>query len=295
MISFPFALGKFLFDLWWDHYRYSRGIPMLGRVLPMAVGERFQGPTVDKRRHMGDTCSSYSSSTGEEHPQSSPRDEAIADKSYREPPMIDSRIQSHLLHLPSLRVETRMRHIFRWYSSKIVDLHDRLDRNFPTFITALPRLPFELVPFTFSQFILIEALNHQGWVNVFANWLVRASYNQVHPTIWLIGVIGVILCNFLSTNICTTILLTKVVRAAALPYDANRGAAIALAVASNIGAVNFTFSASLTGLLWRAILGQKNIHVRQRDFAFWNFLPLLVMTTVGLGIVSAEMAVLSLS
>ena len=295
MISLPFAFGKFLFDLGWDYYRSLRGIPMLGRELTKVVGEHFQGPTVDKRPREGDTSSSYSSSTGEEQPESSPHDEAIADKSHREPPIIGTRIQPHLLHLPSLRVETRIPNIFRWYSSKMDNLYDRVDKHFPTLITALLRLPFVLVPFTFSQFILIEALDHQGWVEVFANWLVRASHNQVHPTIWLIGVIGIILCNSLSTNICATILLTKVVRAAALPYDANRGAAIALAVASNIGAVGFMFSASLGGLLWRAILGQRGIHVRQLDFALWNLLPLLVMTTVGLGIVSAEMAVLSRS
>jgi len=37
-----------------------------------------------------------------------------------------------------------------------------LSIHFPTLHTALPRLPFALVPFAFSQFILIEALNHQG-------------------------------------------------------------------------------------------------------------------------------------
>ncbi|KAF8548111.1 hypothetical protein OG21DRAFT_803988 [Imleria badia] len=114
----------------------------------------------------------------------------------------------------------------------------------------------------------------------------------MHPTIWLIGVVGVMLCNIMGTNIGATILLVKVVRAAALPYDVNRGAAISLAVVSNIGAVSFTCSASLVGLLWRAILEKQGFHVRQRDFAFWNLLPFLVMTIVGLGIVSAEMAVL---
>jgi Na+/H+ antiporter NhaD/arsenite permease-like protein len=81
-----------------------------------------------------------------------------------------------------------MPNIFRWHRSRTwtICTTDSIE-HFPTFITALPRLPFALVPFAFSQFILIEALNHQGWVNVFANWLVRASHNQMHPTIWLIG------------------------------------------------------------------------------------------------------------
>ena len=71
-----------------------------------------------------------------------------------------------------------------------------------------------------------------------------------------------------------------------------RSAAIALAVASNIGAVSFTFSASLAGLLWREILIQKGITVHQKTFARWNLFPVTVMTVVGLVVVSAEMAVL---
>ncbi|KAH7921424.1 hypothetical protein BV22DRAFT_733653 [Leucogyrophana mollusca] len=169
---------------------------------------------------------------------------------------------------------------------------ERLKNHFPTFFTALPRLPFALVPFAFSQFILIEALAHQGWIEVFAKWLSRASHGEMHPTIWLIGVLGVILCNLSGTNIGATILLTQVTRAANLPPHTFRAAAIALAVASNIGAVSFTFSASLAGLLWKTILGQKGVTVTQREFAFWNLLPLTVMTIAGLAIVSAEMAVL---
>lgn len=289
MISLPFAFGKFLFDLGWDHYRYSRGIPMLGR-LPKAVGEGVnQGSIAGEHPRTEDSPSRHFSHIDMEKLPSFPPDEATAVGSHSSSPKIALKAESQSIHIPE---ETKKQYIIRQCRSHKNNLYDQLDKRFPTFITALPRLPFALVPFAFSQFILIEALNYQGWVNVFANWLVRASQNQVHPTIWLIGILGVILCNLSGTNIGATILLTKVVRAAALPYDADRAAAIALAVASNIGAVSFTFSASLAGLLWQAILKQKGIHVRQRDFALWNLLPLLAMTTVGLGIVSAEMAVL---
>ncbi|KAF9043069.1 hypothetical protein BJ165DRAFT_1529196 [Panaeolus papilionaceus] len=184
-----------------------------------------------------------------------------------------------------------------------------LHKHFPTLHTATPRLPFALIPFAFSQFILIEALANQGWIEIFSVWLVRATHHfDLFATIWVVGVLGVILCNISGTNIGATILLTKVIRAAALgssgqaamasatnPVNMDaflRAAAIALAVASNIGAVSFTFSASLAGLLWKQILEQKGIHIKQRTFAFWNMLPLLVMTAVGLGVVCAEMAVL---
>jgi len=168
-----------------------------------------------------------------------------------------------------------------------------LAEHFPTISAASPRLPFALIPFAFSQFILIEGLAHQGWIDVFAVWLVKVSRQEMIPTIWLIGVLGVILCNVAGTNIGATILLTKVVRAAQMPDNTLRAAAIALAVASNIGAVSFTFSASLAGLLWDTILKDKGYKlISQRVFAFWNALPLLLMTTAGLGVVTAEMVVL---
>ncbi|KAG8221784.1 hypothetical protein J3R82DRAFT_2100 [Butyriboletus roseoflavus] len=237
MISLPFAFGKFLFDLGWDHYRYSHGISMLGRGLPKAVGEGLgEGSSVEKHSRTEDGPSRHSLTTDVERIPSFPPDEATAVGSHPTSPKMETKAESQ----PTPEADIKMPYILRWCRSYMDDLYEQLDKHFPTLITALPRLPFALVPFAFSQFILIEALNYQGWVNVFANWLVRASHNQMHPTIWLIGVMGVILCNLSGTNIGATILLTKVVRAAALPYDADRAAAIALAVASNIGAVSFT-------------------------------------------------------
>jgi Na+/H+ antiporter NhaD/arsenite permease-like protein len=168
----------------------------------------------------------------------------------------------------------------------------------PTLYAAFPRLPFALVPFAFSQFILIEALNRQGWIDIFARWLVIASGKRMFPIVWIVGIIGVILCNIAGTNIGATILLTKIVRAADLPHDSNRAAGVALALASNIGAVSFVFSASLAGLLWKQIIDTQNeksskkTKITQRMFAKWNLLPLSVMTSIGLAVVSAEVAFL---
>ena len=278
MISLPFAVAKFLFDLGWDHYRRIRGIQILGRGSQSSLEDEEAAV----RPHQGDEETAIGSQQGDE-------ETAVGSQQGDQETTVGS-LQGDKQSPSASDETTGIPPIFN--QPYLNSLHRRLNHYFPTLVTALPRLPFALVPFAFSQFILIEALGHQGLVEVFAHWLNRASHNQMHPTIWLIGILGVILCNISGTNIGATILLTKVVRAAALPYDANRAAAIALAVASNIGAVSFTFSASLVGLLWRAILGQRGIIVRQREFAFWNLLPLLVMTSVGLGVVSAEMAVL---
>ncbi|KAJ6535927.1 hypothetical protein DFH09DRAFT_1179172 [Mycena vulgaris] len=300
MISLPFAVAKFIYDLAWDHYRFVHNIPMLG-IMP-----RQRPSSQDGRNTAGETTRTDASEdlvlqelkrrmtqpvAGEEpnRRNSTPvREPAPANPT----PLQAS--ETSTLASPSLPPSISSP-AYKSLALALANKRARLRAHFPTFFTALPRLPFALVPFAFSQFILIEGLAHQGWIDVFASWLRHATHrnpSSPYPTIWIIGILGIILCNLSGTNIGATILLTKVVRAALLPPHTERAAAISLAVASNIGAVSFTFSASLAGLLWRSILKQKGIFIGQKTFAYWNTLPIIVMGAVGLGVVCAEMAVL---
>lgn len=307
-ISVPFAVAKLAFDLAWDFYRYRRNRssgsqkpstgqpsedPMeseLKRAMSLpneaaldALNSASENNTVNSSLPM--TNSSPSST-----PYSNSPDNSVNSSPPTTKPSLPSTLQpasSDASGSSDSRFSWMSKHenFFKGFQSSFVSY-------FPTVSTALPRLPFGLIPFAFSQFILIEALNRQGWIDVFAHWLMKTTGGDIYPTVWIIGVVGVLLCNVAGTNIGATIMLTKIVRAASFTGPSTRAAAIALAVASNIGAVSFTFSASLAGLLWNSILLQKGITVKQRQFAFWNLLPLVVMTTVGLAVVSAEMAVL---
>ncbi|KAF8965473.1 hypothetical protein BDZ97DRAFT_1659000 [Flammula alnicola] len=322
-ISLPFAVTKFLFDFAWDHYRRVNNMPMMGQARAKRSDDNLADVEDDLvmqelgRQHRESTIKSQDlegtlNGTGTQ-PRSVTFDEV-------NPALVPSTTQTRtstrsntantamttntltppLRKSPDQTPTAPFHSLDKLYS----DLHSyrtNFATRFPTFYTAFPRLPFALVPFAFSQFILIEALAHQGWIDIFARWLVIATGRMMYPTIWIIGVLGVIMCNLSGTNIGATILLTKVVRAATVsaPPDTNvnlaafnRSAAIALAVASNIGAVSFTFSASLAGLLWKQILNQKGIFIKQWVFARWNLAPLAVMTVVGLAVVSAEMAIL---
>ncbi|KAJ3760002.1 hypothetical protein EV360DRAFT_40764 [Lentinula raphanica] len=291
-ISLPFAVAKLIFDFSWDHYRFVTGKLTHHHKDSSDTKENASADDDDDDPMYSQIQRAMSMAT-EEGPQrqgtfgSNARSVTVVATSPEGPEKLPDPSPSKMSE-SSESIE-----IFPNTRRRFQTIHTRLAAHFPTFFTALPRLPFALVPFAFSQFILIEALQHQGWIDVFAHWLSTASQGQIHPSIWLIGVIGVVMCNVAGTNIGATILLTKVVRAAPnFPSDSTRAAGIALAVASNIGAVSFTFSASLAGLLWRSILLQKGINIRQTQFAFWNLLPILFMTGAGLAIVSAEMAVL---
>ncbi|KAJ2919358.1 hypothetical protein MD484_g1054, partial [Candolleomyces efflorescens] len=306
IISLPFAVAKFFYDIGWDHYRHVKktqtgGDPnVMLRELRAHVSPPVNAhsePEPEPKKGAQQTLDVVplrreSSAVSASQTRVNTRNNtAETDKTYvknledKVEQVKSASPENQLDDLEKLGLSQRLNRVYKERRHRFAD-------HFPTFYTALPRLPFALVPFAFSQFILIEALAHQGWIEIFANWLVRASNRQIYPTIWLVGVLGVVLCNISGTNIGATILLTKIVRAADMPDSSSRAAAIALAVASNIGAVSFTFSASLAGLLWNQILEQKEIYIKQRTFAFWNTLPLVVMTGVGLGVVCAEMAVL---
>ena len=342
MISLPFAVSKFLWDLAWDtcKTRYLRKSTLEGENEKSSKGDDGDNVML-KQLQRRKTCATMNTEELDlKHKLKDANGNAVANGAanghvdtvpnavvpFRMLSPANTVIFDEPLRLPSteaLRSDTFNSRPLSQQStavsnsksfsslpllSSISDLLHRFSKYlsdyYPTFHTALPRLPFALVPFAFSQFILIEGLGHQGWIDIFAEWLVVVTNREMFKTVWVVGVLGVLLCNASGTNIGATILLTKIVNTAASSYvppstgpEVNinaflRSAAIALAVASNIGAVSFTFSASLAGLLWRQILSQKNITVAQTTFARWNLGPIVVMTVVGLAVVSAEMAVL---
>jgi Na+/H+ antiporter NhaD/arsenite permease-like protein len=275
-IVLPFAVTKFIFDLSWDHYQFTH------RRLDSPQLKRALSTPSDIERGLAFGPASGSEGTVERLRQNGSLPAAPKGSNDDGPVYVGMSADG--------RAETRL---FATQCDEFDSKYASLAAHFPTFFTALPRLPFGLIPLTFSQSILIEGLSRQGWLDIFATWLVKASHREIVSTTWLVGVLGVILCNVAGTNIGATILLTKVFHAAPdFPTSSSRAADIAfkLAVASNIGAVSFTFSASLAGLLWKSILGQKRINVYQSTFAFWNCLPLLVMAGVGLAVVTEGIA-----
>lgn len=282
-ISLPFAIAKLIFDLTWDHWRYRRNKIRFHPDLMLVVESEPKHTPRGTEQTLVDTQANGVIGLDDIKSNGYSRPLTPADNST---PTDPPRPTADQLSTPIPQSFMKRRR------AALAEFNTQFQRHFYTLHTALPRLPFALVPFAFSQFILVEALAHQGWIDVFARWLDRASGLGIYPTIWLIGVLGVVLCNISGTNIGATILLTKVCRAANLPGPTLRAAAIALAVASNIGAVSFTFSASLAGLLWKGILEQRGIRIKQSSFAYWNLLPITVMTAVGLAVVSIEMAIL---
>ncbi|KAK4156593.1 hypothetical protein C8A00DRAFT_30561 [Chaetomidium leptoderma] len=170
--------------------------------------------------------------------------------------------------------------VFRWSQE-----------TFPTATAVMTHLPFALVPFAFSMFVLVQALVTRGWVQIFAvGWDAWVRKTGTIGAIGGMGFLSVVLCNFSGTNIGTTILLSRVIQAWQVIHHFDHtdmsqrtfwATVYSMALGVNFGAFSAAFSASLAGLLWRDILGKKHIHVRRLDFARDNLPIIAIAMTVG--------------
>ncbi|KAI0837939.1 hypothetical protein F5Y06DRAFT_269415 [Hypoxylon sp. FL0890] len=161
--------------------------------------------------------------------------------------------------------------------------------TFPTATAVISHLPFALIPFAFSMFILVQALVTKGWVPVFAyGWDHWVNKTGTVGSVGGMAFLSVILCNFAGTNIGTTILLSRVIQAWQKIHQVNGtpisnrtfwATVYSMALGVNYGAFSAAFSASLAGLLWRDILRRKHIHIRRLDFFRVN-LPIITIAMV---------------
>ncbi|KAI9638459.1 uncharacterized protein MKK02DRAFT_22429 [Dioszegia hungarica] len=172
-------------------------------------------------------------------------------------------------------------------------------RLFPTVTDIVTHLPLTLIPFAFAMFMLVESLQHTGWIRVWGGWWAAwADVGGVPGCVWLMGMISVIGCNIFGTNIGATVLLSRVlqqwvsIRSGAVSNRQLYGSVFALAVGSNFGAYSFVFPASLAGLLWRHLLKQKDMVITRKQFAKWNWVSLIVTMIVGCLVVAGEVCVM---
>ncbi|KAH8807501.1 putative arsenite efflux transporter ArsB-like protein [Xylogone sp. PMI_703] len=174
--------------------------------------------------------------------------------------------------------------------------------TFPTVTAVLAHLPFALVPFALSMFVLVQALVTKGWVPVFAyGWDHWVNKTGTVGSIGGMAFLSVILCNFAGTNIGTTILLSRVIQAwqdihhqNGIPIS-NRtfwATVYSMAIGVNYGAFSTAFSASLAGLLWRDILAKKHIHVKAFDFARVNLPIIAIAMAVGCTVLVGEVYIM---
>lgn len=178
----------------------------------------------------------------------------------------------------------RRRHPIHWFR-----------RTFPTVSSILPRLPFPLVLFALSFFILVRSLD--TWIGIWARWwAIYVSRTGLAGAIFMLALLSVVGSNVLGTNIGCAVTLLGVVeewRQRERPEQRVLYASmLTLATGCNYGAFSFTFSASLAGLLWKDLLFARGIRVRIGQFCVNNILPLIVTMLVSCLIIAAEVCIM---
>lgn len=164
--------------------------------------------------------------------------------------------------------------------------------SFPTVLTVGSRLPFALIPFAITQFILVNSLQAVGWIDIFASWAQKVIGDDNLRAVWVLGLIEIVLCNG-STNIGATVLMSQVLVQSSRNPKTIRAGMLGIAFGSNIGAYSFTLSASLAGLLWDKILKSKGIRIARLQFLWMNIFPLIITALVGFFVIYAEVMVMS--
>ena len=122
---------------------------------------------------------------------------------------------------------------------------------------SLVRLPYQLIPFILSMFVIVVALSYQGISEHISNFLNKG------PSIWIYGISSFISANIIN-NIPMSILFSNLV--SGLTGNAYLEGVYSSIIGSNIGAI-FTPIGALAGIMFSSLLNKYDI-----KFSFLSFI-----------------------
>lgn len=70
-----------------------------------------------------------------------------------------------------------------------------LAHRLPTVYSVVTRMPWPLLPFAFSFFILVDSLSSSGWITVWASWMSTVVRNNDVVAVFFVGFVCILLCN----------------------------------------------------------------------------------------------------
>lgn len=123
-------------------------------------------------------------------------------------------------------------------------------------------LPFSIIPFVLSLFILVYALKTYGILAGVSSVFEKITFNNSFFTVMFFGIVSTIAANILNNipmTICFTYILMGFSNQLVIP------AAFATIIGSNLGA-NLTPLGALAGIMWLRILKKKDFSMSFQDF-----------------------------
>lgn len=148
------------------------------------------------------------------------------------------------------------------------------ENSFSYILNPIKRLPWNLIPFVISMFIVVLTLKDYQVTN-----LIEDGLNNKN-SILTYGITSTLSCNFIN-NIPMSVLFSEII-----PSN-NLGALYATIIGSNIGAF-LTPIGALAGIMWLSILKKHNVNYSFSSFIKYGVIvaiPTLIISLIGLMII----------
>ena len=146
--------------------------------------------------------------------------------------------------------------------------------------TSIKRLPYQLIPFFLSMFVIVVALNAQGVSEYIANMLGDQA------TIWVYGYSSFLSCNLIN-NIPMSILFTNLTSSLS---EANYLQGVyASIIGSNIGAF-LTPIGALAGIMFSGLVNDNHVRFTFLDFIKYGVIISIPVITIALAMLSVSLS-----
>ena len=146
---------------------------------------------------------------------------------------------------------------------------------------SLKKLPYQLIPFFLSMFVIVVALNHQGISNKIAEFLGKEN------TIWTYGVSSFITSNLIN-NIPMSILFSNLT--IHLSGSAFNGAIYSSIIGSNIGAF-LTPTGALAGIMFTNLVNEHETKYSFLDFVKYGAIISLPLMAIALAMLNVSLMI----
>lgn len=144
-------------------------------------------------------------------------------------------------------------------------------KNFSIFINSLKRIPYSLLPFILSMFIIVLSLKEVGVTDLLNGLLSGKGHTIIY------GIVSTLTCNFIN-NIPVSVLFSEVISSGSMTD------VYSTIIGTNIGAF-LTPIGALAGIMWLSILKEHKINYSFLTFTKYGVMiafPTLMFALIGL-------------
>lgn len=147
-------------------------------------------------------------------------------------------------------------------------------------VRTLCRLPYELIPFAVSMFVLVSALRYTGVTEKIASVLSGAN------TVFSVGVSSFLVANVIN-NIPMSVLYSSILASPSFSAGSFYGGVYSAIIGSNLGAY-FTPVGALAGIMWISMLKKSDVKMSFKNFVGYGAIisvPTLLIALVTLNFI----------